>query len=209
MSVYVIGGGGHAKVVIATLQAMGTEIAGVLDDDAAKHGTRLLGVPVVGPVERAAEGGHEAVIAVGDNAVRRRIAERLTGVRFAMAVHPRAVVHPSVRVREGTVIFAGAVVQPDTRLGRHVIVNTAATVDHDGDLADYVHLAPGVHLAGNVRLGEGAFLGIGASAVPGVRVSGWATVGAGAVVVNDLPANVTAVGAPAKPIKERPAGWHA
>lgn len=208
MSVYVIGGGGHAKVVIATLQAAGVDVAGVLDDDAAKHGTTLLGVPVVGPVERAAEGGHEAVIAVGDNAVRRRIAERLAGVRFATAVHPAAVVHPSVEVGEGTVIFAGAVVQPDTCLGRHVIVNTAATVDHDGDLADYVHVAPGSHLAGNVALSEGAFLGIGSAVVPGVRVGAWATAGAGAVVVKDLPANVTAVGAPAKPIKERPAGWH-
>ena len=208
MSVWVIGGGGHAKVVIATLQAMGTEVVGVLDDDAAKHGTSLLGVPVVGPVERAYGGEHEAVIAVGANAVRRRIAERLAGVRFATAVHPSVVVHPSVEMGEGTVIFAGAVVQPDTRLGRHVIVNTGATVDHDGDLADYVHVAPGSHLAGDVTLGEGAFLGVGSVAVPGVRVGAWATVGAGAVVVRDLPANATAVGAPATPIKERPAGWH-
>lgn len=208
MSVYVIGGGGHAKVVIATLQAAGKTIAGVLDDEAAKHGTTLLGVPVLGPVERARESEHEAVIAVGDNGTRRRIAERLAGVRWATAVHPAAVVHPSVTVGEGTVVFAGAVVQPDTRLGRHVIVNTGATVDHDGELADYVHVAPGSHLAGNVRLGEGTFLGIGSAAVPGVSVGAWATVGAGAVVVKDLPANVTAVGAPAKPIRERPAGWH-
>lgn len=198
MSVWVIGGGGHAKVVIATLQAMGTEIVGVLDDDESKHGTALLGVPVVGPAERAVEGDHEAVIAVGDNAVRRRIAERLAGVRFATAVHPAAVVHPSVVVGEGTVIFAGAVVQPDTRLGRHVIVNTGATVDHDGDLADYVHVAPGSHLAGDVTLGEGVFMGIASAALPGVRVGAWTTVGAGGIVTRDLPGTVTAVGVPVR-----------
>ena len=66
-SVLVIGGGGHAKVVIATLQAAGHTVAGVLDDDAAKHGRTLLGVPVLGPAAMAAEARQPAVIAVGDN----------------------------------------------------------------------------------------------------------------------------------------------
>ncbi len=200
MSVWVIGAGGHAKVVIATLHAAGRDIAGVLDDDAAKYGDEVLGVPIVGPVARAGEGTHEAIIAVGDNRARQRIAEALPGVVWATAVHPSAVVHPSVAVGEGTVVFAGAVVQPDTRLGAHTIVNTGATVDHDSVLADYVHVAPGSHLAGNVRLGEGVFLGIGTVAVPGVSVGAWTTVGAGAAIVADLPSGVTAVGVPARPL---------
>ena len=196
MSVWVIGAGGHAKVVIATLHAAGREVAGVLDDDAAKHGTTVLGVPVVGPVERAA--GGEAIVAVGHNAVRKRIVEALPEVRWATAVHPSAVVHPSVEVGEGSVVFAGAVVQPDTHLGRHVIVNTGATIDHDGRLAGYVHVAPGTSLAGDVELGEGVFLGIGARVIPGVRIGAWTTVGAGGVVVRDLPGGITAVGVPAR-----------
>lgn len=196
MSVWVIGAGGHAKVVVATLQAAGRAIAGVLDDDEAKHGRTVLGVPVVGPVERAA--GGEAIVAIGHNAVRKRIAESVPEVRWATVVHPSAVVHPSVRVGAGSVVFAGAVVQPDTHLGRHVIVNTGATIDHDGRVGDYVHVAPGTNLAGDVHLGEGAFLGIGARAVPGVHVGAWTTVGAGAVVVQDLPDGVTAVGVPAR-----------
>lgn len=196
MSVWVIGAGGHAKVVIATLQAVGREVAGVLDDDAAKHGRAVLGVPVVGPVERAA--GGEAIIAIGHNAVRKRIADALPEVHWATAVHPSAVVHSSVHVGAGSVVFAGAVVQPETHLGHHVIVNTGVTIDHDGRLGDYVHVAPGANLAGDVRLGEGAFLGIGTRAIPGVRVGAWTTVGAGAVVVGDLPEGVTAVGVPAQ-----------
>ena len=93
---------------------------------------------------------------------------------------------------------AGAVIQPDTTLGAHVIVNTGATIDHDGILADYVHVAPGAHLAGGVRLGEGVFMGIATSTMPGTSVGAWATVGAGAAVVRDLPGNVTAVGVPAR-----------
>ena len=198
MSVWVIGGGGHAKVVIATLQASGTEVAGVLDDDPAKHGSRLLGIPVVGPTSDAQASHHEAVLAIGDNATRRRMAERMAGVRWVRAVHPSATVHSSVDVGEGVVVFAGAVVQPNTRLGAHVIVNTGATVDHDCVLADYVHVAPGTHLAGTVCLGEGVFLGVGSVVIPEVSVGAWSTVGAGAAVVSDLPAGITAVGVPAR-----------
>ncbi|HLA64618.1 MAG TPA: acetyltransferase [Rhodothermales bacterium] len=200
MSVYVIGGGGHAKVVVATLQAAGTPVAGVLDDDPTRHGQAVLGVPVLGPVALAREVAGPVVIAVGDNAARRRIADALDGaVAWATAVHPHACVHPSVRLGEGTVVFAGVVVQPDAALGRHAIVNTSASVDHDCRLGDFVHIAPGVRLAGSVRLGEGVFLGVGSSVLPGREVGAWTTVGGGGVVVYDLPAHVVAVGVPARP----------
>ena len=200
MSVLVIGAGGHAKVVIATLRASGTDVAGVLDDDATKHGSLVLGVPVLGALDRAVEGEHEVVIAVGHNAARKRIAESITGVRWATVVHPSAVVHETVRLGTGTVVFAGAVIQPDTLVGAHAIINTGASADHDNDLGDYVHLAPGTRLAGDVTLEAGVFMGIASAAVPGVRVGAWTTVGAGGVVTRDLPSGVTAVGIPARPL---------
>jgi acetyltransferase-like isoleucine patch superfamily enzyme len=98
------------------------------------------------------------------------------------------------------VVFAGAVIQPDAALGGHVIVNTAASIDHDCALGDFVHIAPGVHLAGNVRLDTGVFLGIGTVAIPGIHVGAWTTVGAGATVIRDLRAGITAIGTPARAI---------
>ena len=209
MSVLVIGAGGHGKVVVATLHAAGVEVVGILDDDVAAHGRIVLGVPVLGPVAHLARHAGPVVLGIGSNAVRRRIALAYPGAEWTSAVHPCAVVHPSVAVGAGTVVFAGAVVQPDAVLGCHAVVNTGATVDHDGRIGDFAHVAPGVHLSGDVLLGEGVFVGVGACAVPGVSVGAWTVVGAGAVVVRDLPPNVTAVGAPARAIKERPAGWHA
>jgi acetyltransferase-like isoleucine patch superfamily enzyme len=98
-------------------------------------------------------------------------------------------------------------VQPGTSIGQHVILNTAATVDHDSIVEDFVHIGPGCNLAGNVAVGEGTFFGIGSRAVPGCRVGPWTTVGAGAAVVHDLPANVTAGGVPAKVIKHHELDW--
>ena len=196
-AVHVVGAGGHAKVVVATLQAAGFEVEAAWDDDPARVGGHLLGVAIRGPVASVPVGA-SVVIAVGSNEARKAIAGQLTGHSFVSVVHPAAVVHPSAILRQGTVVFAGAVVQPDAHIGEHVIVNTGASVDHDCILESFVHVAPGVRLAGNVSLREGSFLGIGASVVPGIEIGAWAIVGAGAVVLKPLASKVTAVGCPAR-----------
>lgn len=197
----VIGAGGHGKVVVATLQAAGHKPVAVCDRDRARWGETLLGVEVVGSVEELERLGIErAVLAVGDNRQRAELARRLSesGLAWQTAVHPAAVVHGSVRLGNGSVIFAGAVLQPDASVGRHAIVNTGASIDHDCALADFVHVAPGARLAGGVIVGEGALLGIGCSVLPGVTIGDWAVVGSGAAVIGDVAAGATVKGVPAR-----------
>ena len=201
----VIGAGGHAKVVVATLQAVGLGPLLVLDDDPARWGSALLGVEVAGPVASLADRGLErAVLAIGDNRTRQRLAESLGPARWVTAIHPETTVHPSARIGEGSVVFAGVVVQPDVVVGAHAILNTGSTADHDTRIGDFAHVAPGAHLAGGVEVGAGAFLGIGSCAVPGARIGAWATVGAGGVVISEVAAGETVVGVPARPRKRAP-----
>jgi sugar O-acyltransferase (sialic acid O-acetyltransferase NeuD family) len=201
--VLVIGGGGHAKVVIASLQAAGRTVKAAYDDDVKRHGSLILGVSVVGPVDAALERRDlEAVVAIGDCVVRRGIVERLA-MRWLTVVHPGATVHASVRLGAGTVIFAGAIVQPDSVIGSHVIVNTASTVDHDCRVGDFCHLAPGVHLAGGVTVNHGAFVGIGAVVLPSLTVGERAIVGAGAVVTRDVLPGAAAAGVPARSLRSK------
>jgi sugar O-acyltransferase (sialic acid O-acetyltransferase NeuD family) len=198
-AVAVIGAGGHAKVVIGALAAAGRAVAGVWDDDPAKLGGTLLGVPVLGPTADLIRGSTRlAVLAVGDNRARYRLAASLD-LDWVTVVHPHAWVHPSVRLGPGAVVFAGAIMQPDTVIGRHAIINTGATIDHDCEIGEFAHVAPGVNLSGGVRVGDGALLGVGSCAVPGARIGAWAVVGAGAVVVDKVPDGATVVGAPARP----------
>jgi sugar O-acyltransferase (sialic acid O-acetyltransferase NeuD family) len=194
----VVGAGGHAKVVIATIEASGGVVVAVLDDDPGRRGECLLGHLVRGPVSDSnVPEGALVVLGIGANETRSELARRLKGP-FGTVLHPGAIVHSSVELGMGTVVFAGVVIQPDTRIGRHVIVNTGASIDHDCVLEDFVHVAPGARLAGGVHLGEGVLMGIGSCAVPGVRVGTRAVVGAGGVVVSAIPADVTAVGVPAR-----------
>ena len=198
-AVYVIGAGGHAKVVVSTLQAAGYMVKALFDDDQSLWGKRILGIPVCGPIDELKDMKTvQAVAAIGDNKTRRRIVQCLPQAKWVTVIHPAAYVHASSVIGAGTVVFAGAVIQPESHIGAHVIVNTGATIDHDCRLADYVQLCPGAHLAGNVGLNEGVFMGTGAVAVPGVKIGAWTVIGAGAVVIRDLPEKVVAVGVPAR-----------
>ncbi|HOW53918.1 MAG TPA: acetyltransferase [Syntrophorhabdaceae bacterium] len=202
-NVIVIGGGGHAKVVVSTLIELKIQIQAIYDDDPGKWGKDLCGVKIVGPLSDL-EGLSDdaAVLAIGDNRTRSILAERFRNFRWLTAVHPRAFVHPSVSIGKGTVVFAGAVIQPDVMIGDHCIVNTNAAIDHDCALGDFTHVGPGACLAGEVSVKEGAFLATGGVAIIGRKIGKWSIVGAGGVVTEDIPDNVTAVGVPAKVIKE-------
>ncbi len=196
--VHVIGSGGHAKVVIRSLELLGYRVVAVFDDDPDRWGQHLMEIPIVGPVAQIEEYPPlPAVIALGDNAMRRLFAEKYDR-QWLTVIDPRALVDRSVHLGEGTVILPGAIVQVDSWLGGHTIVNTAASVDHDCVIGDYAHIAPGVHLAGGVSVGEGSLLGINSTTTPGIRIGSWTTVGAGAAVVRDLPSNVVAKGVPAR-----------
>jgi sugar O-acyltransferase (sialic acid O-acetyltransferase NeuD family) len=196
--VHVLGAGGHAKVVARMLLELGHQVLALFDNDPAKWNSTVLGIAVRGPLERVIDSPSiPAVIAIGDNAARRRVAQALP-CRWLTVVHPRAFVDTTVRLGPGSVILPGAVIQVDSSVGAHVIVNTCASVDHDNVLGDYVHVGPGSRLAGGAKVAEGAFLGTGVVVNPRISVGAWSTVGSGAVVVRDLPDHVVAMGVPAR-----------
>jgi sugar O-acyltransferase (sialic acid O-acetyltransferase NeuD family) len=203
-NVVILGGGGHAKVVLATLHAAGYKVSALLDNDPEKAGHVIFGVPVTGSFDALVNYSFcQSIIALGDNQIREEVAMKYNGYcEWITVIHPTAAVHESVHIDEGTIVFAGAVIQPDTSIGSHVIINTGVTVDHDCKIGNYAHLAPGVHLAGNVSVGNGALLGIGTSVIPGKTIGEKAVVGAGSVVIDDIPAFTTVAGVPARPIRK-------
>ena len=90
-------------------------------------------------------------------------------------------------------------VQARAQVGANTIVNTRASVDHDSQLGDHAHIAPGATCSGGVRIGDNAHVGVGAVIIEDIDIGKAATIGAGAVVISDCPAGTTVTGIPARP----------
>lgn len=191
---FLYGASGHAKVIIDILKANGMEIEGLLDDN--PDVTELMGYKVLHGVNDVSS----LIISIGNNRIRKMIAERLE-TRFEKAVHPSAIMSPSAKVGDGTVVMQGAIVQACAEIGKHCIVNTGASVDHECVLEDYVHVSPHSTLCGNVHVGEGAWIGAGTTVIPGVKIGKWSVIGAGSVVVRDIPDGVVAYGNPCRIVR--------
>lgn len=191
---FLYGASGHAKVIIDILKANGMEIEGLLDDN--PDVTELMGYKVLHGVNDVSS----LIISIGNNRIRKMIAERLE-TRFEKAVHPSAIMSPSAKVGDGTVVMQGAIVQACAEIGKHCIVNTGASVDHECVLEDYVHVSPHSTLCGNVHVGEGSWIGAGTTVIPGVKIGEWSVIGAGSVVVRDIPDGVVAYGNPCRIVR--------
>ncbi len=211
MKVVIIGAGGHAQVVADILlqqQKSGEDIhpIGYIDENHELHGLTFLSLPVLGSFERLKKKHFDfdkVIIAIGNNHIRRKLAMKLesSGLSFATAIHPSAIVGSDVEIGPGTMVCANAVINTGSRVGRHVILNTAATIDHHSQVCSYAHLAPGVHTGGEVEINEGALLGLGSLVLPRKTIGQWATVGGGALVNLNVKDNETVVGIPARPIR--------
>jgi UDP-perosamine 4-acetyltransferase len=200
--VVIIGGGGHAKVVIESLRAGGGAVTAIIDADPTPR--EVLGVPVVGddlalPTLRG-QGLSKIFVAIGDNRLRQKLGRKAVDHGFALvnAIHPSAIVSPSARLGQGVAVMAGVAINADSWVEDMAIINTGAVVDHDGRLGAACHVGPASALAGGVSVGARAFLGVGARVIPGVSIGADTIVGAGGVVVRDLPDSVLAIGVPAK-----------
>jgi UDP-N-acetylbacillosamine N-acetyltransferase len=207
--IVIVGAGGHARVVADVIRLRGQyHIHGFVDGlDTGRHGTAFEDSIVIGGEETLPnvirEGVGHAIVAIGDNAARVRVARQLVQLGFELPVliHPSAVIAASVTIGSGTVVFAGAIINSAASIGGNSIINTGATIDHDCLIGDGVHIAPGVNVAGNVTIGAGSLIGVGAAVKPGITIGRGVTVGVGAAVISDVADGKTVVGVPARVIK--------
>jgi len=115
-----------------------------------------------------------------------RLAHRLAMALAQVSIGDPVVMHPGVYIVHGQVvvdglveIHRGALLFPFVTIGLRAGDFRGATIEND------VSIGTGAKVIGPVRIGAGA------------------RVGANAVVVDDVPAGTTVVGAPARAVRER------
>jgi len=194
---YLIGAGGHAKVVIDLIRTSGGKIEGLFDDDLQIKD--LLGYKSLGKIGESCNVNGLFIITIGNNLIRKKIAEKLK-LPYESVIG-NCHISQNASLGKGTTVMNGVCINIGAKIGNHVIINTAACVDHECVIDDFVHISPNATLAGNVCVREGAHIGAGSTVIEGINIGKWATIGAGTVVIKDIPDYAVVVGVPGKIIK--------
>ena len=193
------GCGGIGVVALEVAEALGLESIRFLDDQTGVGEFR--GYPVRPGVETQPElsiaASEQIAICIGNNTRRASLAKRFAA-QLASLVSPFTILSPTATIGEGTLVFSGSVVQAGAVIGRAVILNTGASIDHECVIEDHVHIAPNTTLCGYVNVKEGANVGAASTAIPGITIGRWSTVGAGTVLIKDVPDHATVVGVPGR-----------
>ncbi len=202
----IIGAGGHGKVAAECAESMGIFDNIVFLDGVFEQVKQVGPWHIVGQPEAFSSLQNDNThffVAIGDNKVRQLWLSRLRDSKASIAtlIHASATMSEYSSIGEGGILCAHSVVNPFSCLGLGAILNTGATLDHDCEVADYVHIAPGCNIAGGVKIGDLSFIGIGSSVLQSVNIGKKCVLGAGSVVVSDIKENTLGYGVPAKIIK--------
>lgn len=204
--VLLLAASGLARETLESIRQTGDhQVLGILDDNAALHGTSVNGVPVLGGLDLAVRRSEQLLLCAGKGASRAAIARRLDlpEERYATHASVHAVLGSTVAVGAGSIILAGTVATSDVRIGRHVVLMPRVVLTHDDVLGDYATLAAGATLAGTVHVGAEAYLGTNSTVRENLSIGRGAVLGMAAALITDLPAGQTWAGNPARPLDSR------
>jgi sugar O-acyltransferase (sialic acid O-acetyltransferase NeuD family) len=199
-NLFIVGAGGFGREAVWTVERINAalqqpvwNVIGFADDDPAKAFGNFEGYPLLGSVEKASKDhpGASVFIAVGDNAVRRKIYRQLRGHDFPALIDPSSQVSPTTEFKHGTFIACEAVVSVGTEIGKFVIINARAGVGHDSTVGDFANIAPGVSLSGHTVIGEDVMMGTNSCTAPGMTVGAGATVVCGTPVLKNVAPGTT------------------
>jgi|SRR5699024_6956464 len=144
---------------------------------------------------------YDFVISIANNATRKKIAEKYNNLNFVNIIHPKSSISRFSQIGKGNIILPNVSIDPETIIHDHTIINKNTSLGHNVIMKNYAQSSPGCQLGG--KIGELTFIGLGATVLPNINIGANCIIGAGAVVTENIPANVTAVGVPARVIKER------
>ena len=206
--IVIIGAGGFGREVAWLIEDINKvneewKIIGFVDDNESIQGTDINGYKVVGNIEWLKNQKLNVVNAIGDPIAKKRVIERLINSEniYPILIHPSVIYSRQVSFGEGSIVCAANIITTNIEIGKHVIINLDCTIGHDAVLGNYTTVLPSVNISGFVETAECVSIGTGSAVIQGVKIGVNTVIGAGSVVVKDLPSNCTAVGTPAKPIK--------
>lgn len=208
--IVIVGAGGFGREVKTIIDAMNINkirynFLGYYDDNIQK-GTLINNFPILGNLNdlNTLKSATEVVLGIGNPSVKKKIISVLKNelLHFPTLIHPSVIIsEDAVTIDNGCIICAGTIITCNINIGKFITLNLMCTVGHDTVIGDYSSFMPSVNISGEVQIEDEVYVGTGAKIINQLTIGKTTIVGAGAVVSKSLPANCTAVGIPAKPIK--------
>ncbi|MCB9294294.1 MAG: acetyltransferase [Lewinellaceae bacterium] len=210
LPIAIYGAGGQGREVLQLIRQINAgqpqwDCIGWFDDGLEK-GSTVAGLPILGGMAELnawPEPLHLA-IAIGWPAVKKKVLQKAENewLSFPTLIHPSVILEPGeVSIGEGTIIAQGCRFTVNIHVGSFVLLNLGCILTHDCVIGDFCGLMPSVNISGEVVVEEGAYLGTGVQVIQQRRIGAWSVIGAGAVVLEDIPDGCTAVGVPARVVK--------
>lgn len=207
----IFGSGGFGREVKTIIDAINYEKPDTFNfigffDDGVDKGKMINGYPVIGGIKELNEYPESisVIVSIGNPQIKKTIISKITNdkISYPSIIHPKASIsNDDVILGKGCIICEGTILTCNIKIKDFVILNLMCTVGHDTIIEDYSAFMPSVNISGEVVIQEGVYVGTGAKIINQLEIGENTIVGAGAVVSKSLPANCTAVGIPAKPIK--------
>ncbi|AGA70604.1 sugar O-acyltransferase, sialic acid O-acetyltransferase NeuD family [Desulfitobacterium dichloroeliminans LMG P-21439] len=211
--IVILGTGGFAKEVLWLLEENNKienewNILGFVDRLDTFNSEQIHGYCILGDDEWLANYEDEihVVCGVANASLRKEIVQKFKNkenIIFPNIISRNAILSDSVRMGKGCIIWSNSILTVDICLGDFVTIIYDCTVGHDAELEDYVTLYPSVNVSGNVHIKAETEIGTGTQIIQGLSIGENTIIGAGSVVIRDTPNNCTAVGNPAKVIRQK------
>ncbi|MDU0356118.1 acetyltransferase [Paraglaciecola aquimarina] len=193
-SLLIIGGGGHASVLIDILRQQKREIVGIVSPQAVAESNVFEGINVFLKDEDVFEFDKSSIKLVNGigpmpkNDLRAIIFSKFKaiGYEFETVVSDNSIISLYANLEEGVQVLPGAIIQTDALIGANSIINSGAIIEHGCIIGRNNHIAPGATLSGQVHTRESVHVGTGASVIQNINIERDVVIGAGAIITSDV-----------------------